>query len=63
MVSTPEGFNVNSPMTPNQSESTKNPGEIKLLCQFSETLDVKHKTDFRRSGVAKAKRKYIRTGN
>ena len=44
MVSTPEGFTDNSKMTPNPYVSKKNPSAIKSLRQFSETLDVKHKT-------------------
>ena len=63
MVSTPEGSTDNSLMTPNPSVSNKNPSAIKSLHQFSETLDVKHKTAVRRLGAAKAKCKAIKTGN
>ena len=45
LVSTPEGFTNNSLMTPNPYMSTKNPSARKPLHQFSEILDVKHKTD------------------
>ena len=63
MVSTPEGCNTNSTMSPNQSESTKNPNARKNLRQFSETMDVKHNNDVRRLGAYKEKRKAIRAGN
>ena len=41
-------------MTPNLSESTKNPNVRKPLYYISETLDVNHKTDVGRLGVNKA---------
>ena len=63
MVSTPEGYNINIPMTPNQYDSTKNPSARKSLRQFSETLDVKHNTAVCRLGTAKSKHKKIITGN
>ena len=53
MVSTPEGCNDNIPIKPNQYEPMKNNSVIKSLRQFSETLDVKHKTYVCRSGAAK----------
>ena len=49
----------NSLMTPNSYVSTKNPSARKSLCQFTETLDVKHKTDVRKVGSSKANIKAI----
>ena len=63
MVSAPEGCTGNSTMTPNEYDPTKNPSAIKPLCQYSEALDVKHKTSIRRLGAAMAKHEAIRTGN
>ena len=54
MFSTREGCNVNSPMTHNPSVSTKNPNARKSTCQFSETFDIKHKTDVYMLIAAKA---------
>ena len=50
-------------MTPNQSDLTKNHSGRKSLNQFSEALDVKHKTDVQRFGASKWKLKAIKTGN
>ena len=44
MVSTPEGCTNNSPIKPNPYVCTKDPSARKPLRQFSETLDVNHKT-------------------
>ena len=63
MVSTPEVCTNKITMTPNPSVSTKNPSARKSPHQFTETLDVKHKTYFRRFGAAKAKRKATKKGN
>ena len=63
MVSTTEGCTKNILMKPNPYLSTKNPIARKSLRQFSETLDVKHKTSFHSLGAAKAKCKSIITGN
>ena len=52
MVSTTEWCTDNSPMTSNPYVSTKNPSERKPQRQFSETLDVKHKTSVCRLGEA-----------
>ena len=41
MVSTPDGFIDNSPMSPRPSVTGKKPSARKSLCQFSEVLDVK----------------------
>ena len=50
-------------MTPNPSMSTKNPSARKPICQFTETLDVKHKNNVCRFGVAKEKRKATKKCN
>ena len=63
MISTPEGCINNSSMTPNQYLSTKKPSARKSLCQFSEILDVKHKTTISRSVATKENLKEIKTGN
>ena len=63
MVSTPEECTYDSPIIPNQSERTQNPSERKWIRQFSEALDVKHKTSVCGLGAAKSKRKSIKTGN
>ena len=63
MVSTHEGCTQNSPMTPTSYVSTKNTSARKPLREFTETLDVKHKTDVWRFSTAKAKHKEIKTGN
>ena len=47
MISSPVECTDNIPMPSSQFDPTKNPGEIKPLRQFSEALDVKHKTDVR----------------
>ena len=57
IVPTPKGCTDNSTMTPNSSVSNKNSSARKLLHQFTETLDVKHKTAVCRFAAAKAKRR------
>ena len=52
-LSTPEGCTNNIPMTPNPYLSTKNNSARKSLRQFTEKLDVKHKTTVQRFGEAK----------
>ena len=47
-------------MKRNQSMSNKNTSARKSLSQFSETLDVKYKTDACRFCAAKAKSKAIK---
>ena len=59
LVSKPEGCNNNNLMTPNLSRSTKNPSAIKSLIQFSETLDVKHKTVVHGLGAHKERLKVL----
>ena len=63
MVSAPEGCTNNSLIKPNPSMFTKNPSTRKLLSQFSDTLDFKHKTDFCRFDTDKANLKGNRTRN
>ena len=63
MVSTPEGFNDNSPISPMTSTPVKKPSARKSLCLFTNILDVKNKTATRRVGAAKYKRKAIKYGN
>ena len=41
MVSTPEGFNHDSPISPMTSTPIKKPRTRKLLCLFTNILDVK----------------------
>ena len=60
MAYTHEVFTENSPMSFGPSVPIKLPITRKLLCQFSETLDVKPKTDLFRSCATKSKRKKIR---
>ena len=45
-------------MAPNPYVCTKNPNARKPLLKFTETLDVKHKTDVQRFGSAKANMKF-----
>ena len=63
MVSTPEGCTDKSPMTPKPYLYTKNPSARRPLYQFTETLDVKKKTDVRRFGEAEENSKAIKKGN
>ena len=63
MVSTPELFTYNSPMSPSQSVTVKNLSAIKSLRQFLDTFEVKPMTDVRRFYAAKSKRKAIRAGS
>ena len=60
MVSTPDGFTGNSPMSPRKSVTVKNTSARKSLCHFFEALDVKPKTSVCRFCAAKSKRKVIR---
>ena len=41
MVSTPEGFTDNSPISPMTSTQVKKPSAQKLLCMFTNVSDVK----------------------
>ena len=53
MVSTPEGFTNNSPVSTMTPTQVKKQNEIKLLRILTNTLDVKMKTDIRQVGAAK----------
>ena len=63
MVSTPEGCTNNSTMTHNPCVSTKKLSARKSLRQFTEILDVKHKSAVQRFGAAKGKCKAIKKFN
>ena len=63
MVSTPEGFTDNSPISPMTSLAVKKPSTQKSLCMFTNVLYVNKKTSYRRVGAAKSKRKAIKFGN
>ena len=52
MVSNPEGFTNNSPISPMTSTPVKKPSARKLLCLFTNILDAKKKTSTRRVGSA-----------
>ena len=43
MVSTPEGFTKNSPISPMTSSPVKKTSAQKSLCMFTNALDVKEK--------------------
>ena len=43
MVSTPEAFNDNTPISPMKSTPVKKPSDRKPLCLFTNILDVKNK--------------------
>ena len=57
MVSTPEGFTNDSPISTMKSTLVKKQRARKSLCLFTNILDVKKKTATRRVGAAKYKRK------
>ena len=57
MVSTTEGSNNNSPMSPSQYMTVKNSNAKNSLHQFLEALDVKHKTAVRRLGADELKKR------
>ena len=61
MVSTPEIFTDNSPMSPGLSIIVKKFSAVKSLSLFTEVLYVKKKTDVRRVGADKSKLKAIRS--
>ena len=62
MVSTPEGFTDNSPISPVTSTPVKKPSAIKLLFLFTNILDAKKKTSTRIVRSANSKRKKIKFG-
>ena len=63
MVSTPEGFTYNSPISPIKSTPVKKPSAIKSLCLFTYILYAKRKTSTHRFGSSKSKLKAIKYGN
>ena len=63
MVSTTEVFTENSPISPSQSTTVKNPIARKPIHKFLDTLEVKPKSDIRRFRADKSKRKEIRAGS
>ena len=63
MLSNPEGFNDNIPMSPGTYMTFKKTSSRKTLNQFSEVLDVNQKTPVGRLGDAKSKRKRITSGS
>ena len=63
MVSTPEEFTENSPMSSSQSVTMKKTSTIKSLRQFFYILEFKPNTDVRRFCAPKSKCKSIRTGS
>ena len=63
MVSTPEGFTNNSPITPMVSTPIKKSRARKLLCIFTNILEVKNKNAYRLVGADKSKHKAIKFGN
>ena len=62
MVSTPEGFTDNSPISPRTSSPVKKSSARKSLCMFTNVLDVK-KTAFHQVGADKSKPKANKFGN
>ena len=63
MVSTPEGYTKNSPMTPNPYVYTEILRSRKTLLQLSDTSDVKHKTAICGLSASMENSKELRTGN
>ena len=63
MVSIPEEFTDNSPISPMTSSPVKKPSTRKSLFILNKILDANKKTDYRRVGAAKSKRKAIKYGN
>ena len=62
MVSTPEGFTDNSPISPMISTPVKKPSARKSLCLFTNILDARKKTATCQFGYAKSKCKAIKYG-
>ena len=63
MVSIPEVFTHNIPISFGPYLPAKQPNTRKYLCKFSETLDAKPKTDFFWLCVSTSKSKAIREDN
>ena len=57
MVSTPERFTDNSPISPMTSSPVKKPIARKSLCLFTNVLDTNKKTAYYQVGAAKSKLK------
>ena len=62
MVSTPEVLTNNSPISTMTSTPAKKPSTRKSLYLFTTIIYVKKKTDTRKVGAAKSKRKAIKYG-
>ena len=62
MVSTPEGFTDNSPISNMKRTPVKKPRAQKSLCMFTNILDVNKKTAYRQFRAAKSKHKAIKYG-
>ena len=63
MVSTPEVFTNNSPISPMTLSPVKKISARKSLCVFTNVLDINKKTAYRRVGSDKSKYKAIKYGN
>ena len=63
MDSTPEGFTEKNPISPMKTTTVKKPSAQKLLCIFTNILDVNQKNDYRQVGAAQYKRKAIKYGS
>ena len=63
MVSTPKMFINNSPISPRTPSPVNKPNYQKSLCIFTNVVDVKRETSYRRVGASKSKRKAIKFGN
>ena len=63
MVSTPELFTNNSPISPMTSTPIKKPGARKSLCMFTNILEVKNKIFYCLVVAAKFKQKAIKFVN
>ena len=62
MVSNPEGFTNNSPISPMTSTPVKKPNARKSLCIFTNILYLKEKTSTCRSKATKSENKVIESG-
>ena len=62
-VLNPEEFTDDIHNVPMTSTPVKKQSARKSLCLFTNILDVKNKTEKRRVGAAKSKRKAIKAGN
>ena len=62
MVSNPEGFTDESPISPMKSTPVKKPSSRKSLCLFTNILDANKKTANRRVEDSKYKHKAVKYG-